>query len=101
MVIMHNPPLANMLLTSLAPGSLRLLCAVCLRREHPGQYQNISVLRTNGMKCLPNYFRKGQLEKLFFLFPVGAFYHWLCSTVAAAVSPAVQQLQLHAAVLGI
>eukprot|EP00879_Flechtneria_rotunda_P032247 GHRR01035420.1.p1 GENE.GHRR01035420.1~~GHRR01035420.1.p1 ORF type:complete len:177 (+),score=48.18 GHRR01035420.1:36-566(+) len=42
---------------------------VCLRREHPGQYQNISVLRTNGMKCLPNYFRKGQLEKLFFLFP--------------------------------
>jgi tRNA (guanine-N7-)-methyltransferase len=40
----------------------------CLRREHPGQYQNVSVLRTNAMKFLPNYFRKGQLEKMFFLF---------------------------------
>jgi tRNA (guanine-N7-)-methyltransferase len=27
------------------------------------------VLRTNGMKFLPNYFRKGQLTKMFFLFP--------------------------------
>ncbi|WIA18882.1 hypothetical protein OEZ85_003555 [Tetradesmus obliquus] len=41
----------------------------CLRREHPGQYQNISCMRSNAMKYLPNYFRKGQLEKLFFLFP--------------------------------
>ena len=46
--------------------------AACLRHEHPGQYQNASVLRTNGMKFLPNYFRKGQLTKMFFLFPVGA-----------------------------
>lgn len=30
----------------------------------------MSVLRTNAQKYLPNYFRKGQLEKLFFLFPV-------------------------------
>lgn len=47
-------------------------CAVagCLRREHPGQYQNISVMRHNAMKYLPNFFRKGQLTKLFFLFPV-------------------------------
>lgn len=44
--------------------------AACLRREHPGQYQNVSVLRTNAMKFLPNYFRKGQLEKMFFLFAV-------------------------------
>jgi hypothetical protein len=28
------------------------------------------VLRTNSMKFLPNYFRKGQLTKMFFLFPV-------------------------------
>eukprot|EP00775_Hariotina_reticulata_P002525 gene2525-2827_t len=41
----------------------------CLRRDNPGQYQNISVLRSNAMKYLPNYFKKGQLEKLFFLFP--------------------------------
>jgi tRNA (guanine-N7-)-methyltransferase len=27
------------------------------------------VLRTNAMKYLPNYFEKGQLEKMFFLFP--------------------------------
>eukprot|EP00873_Tetraselmis_striata_P008549 jgi/Tetstr1/428813/TSEL_018800.t1 len=32
-------------------------------------YHNVSVLRTNAQKYLPNYFRKGQLEKLFFLFP--------------------------------
>jgi tRNA (guanine-N7-)-methyltransferase len=41
-----------------------------LRLENPGQYQNISVMRHNAMKYLPNFFRKGQLTKLFFLFPV-------------------------------
>ncbi|KAL2642175.1 hypothetical protein R1flu_009762 [Riccia fluitans] len=40
-----------------------------LRVKHPGQYENISCLRTNAMKYLPNYFEKGQLEKMFFLFP--------------------------------
>ncbi|PNH06732.1 tRNA (guanine-N(7)-)-methyltransferase [Tetrabaena socialis] len=40
-----------------------------LRREQPGLYRNCSVLRTNAMKYLPNYFRKGQLTKMFFLFP--------------------------------
>ncbi|EFJ44653.1 hypothetical protein VOLCADRAFT_82720 [Volvox carteri f. nagariensis] len=40
-----------------------------LRREHPGSYRNASVLRTNAMKYLPNYFKKGQLTKMFFLFP--------------------------------
>lgn len=34
-----------------------------------GEYQNVSVLRTNAQKYLPNYFRKAQLQKLFFLFP--------------------------------
>eukprot|EP00884_Botryococcus_braunii_P022675 jgi/Botrbrau1/9091/Bobra.0305s0001.1 len=40
-----------------------------LRRDNPGQYGNITAIRTNGQKYLPNYFRKGQLRKLFFLFP--------------------------------
>mmetsp|Transcript_21214 Transcript_21214/g.41487 ORF Transcript_21214/g.41487 Transcript_21214/m.41487 type:complete len:322 (+) Transcript_21214:35-1000(+) len=42
-----------------------------LRRGADGtpSHHNIAVLRTNAMKFLPNYFRKGQLEKLFFCFP--------------------------------
>lgn len=40
-----------------------------LRQKTPGCYGNIAVLRTNAMKYLPNYFRKGQLSKMFFLFP--------------------------------
>lgn len=40
-----------------------------LRATNPGQYQNISVVRTNSMKYIPNYFEKGQLTKMFFLFP--------------------------------
>jgi len=40
-----------------------------LQCNHPGQYRNLAVTRTNAMKYLPNYFRKGQLSKLFFLFP--------------------------------
>jgi tRNA (guanine-N7-)-methyltransferase len=38
-----------------------------LRSENSGK--NISVLRMNAMKFLPNFFVKGQLSKLFFLFP--------------------------------
>lgn len=40
-----------------------------LRSQNPGQYQNIACLRTNAMKHLPNYFCKGQLKKMFFLYP--------------------------------
>lgn len=40
-----------------------------LRVANPGQYQNVSVVRTNSMKYMPNYFEKGQLSKMFFLFP--------------------------------
>ncbi|KAK3240257.1 hypothetical protein CYMTET_49894 [Cymbomonas tetramitiformis] len=39
------------------------------RKNHPGEFENVSCLRTNAMKYLPNYFEKGQLTKLFFLFP--------------------------------
>eukprot|EP00386_Alphamonas_edax_P009683 GDKI01031750.1.p1 GENE.GDKI01031750.1~~GDKI01031750.1.p1 ORF type:complete len:277 (-),score=79.59 GDKI01031750.1:133-963(-) len=42
-----------------------------LRAEHAdtGAYGNASVLRQNVMKNLVNYFRKGQLQKIFFCFP--------------------------------
>lgn len=40
-----------------------------LRALHPGQYQNAACLRTNVMKYLVNYFHKGQLSKMFFLYP--------------------------------
>ena len=32
-------------------------------------YQNISCLRANAMKHIPNFFKKGQLKKAFILFP--------------------------------
>ncbi|KAB7498387.1 tRNA (guanine-N(7)-)-methyltransferase [Armadillidium nasatum] len=37
--------------------------------EEPNGYQNIACIRTNAMKYLPNFFTKGQLSKMFFLFP--------------------------------
>ncbi|CAD6575405.1 MAG: tRNA (guanine-N(7)-)-methyltransferase (tRNA(m7G46)-methyltransferase) [Cyphobasidiales sp. Tagirdzhanova-0007] len=42
---------------------------VALRRKGDGQYQNLSVIRANTMKFLPNFLEKGQLTKMFFLFP--------------------------------
>ena len=38
-------------------------------REETGQYKNASCLRTNCMRYLPNYFTRGQLEKIFICFP--------------------------------
>ncbi|KDN39011.1 hypothetical protein K437DRAFT_259213 [Tilletiaria anomala UBC 951] len=35
----------------------------------PGGYKNVSALRANCMKFLPNFFHKAQLTKMFFLFP--------------------------------
>ncbi|RWS23191.1 tRNA (guanine-N(7)-)-methyltransferase-like protein [Leptotrombidium deliense] len=40
-----------------------------LRRANPGKYENVACLRSNAMKYLPNFFKKGQITKLFFLFP--------------------------------
>ncbi len=40
-----------------------------LRLLHPGRYGNVACLRSNAMKYLPCYFAKGQLTKIFFLFP--------------------------------
>lgn len=42
---------------------------VALREQNPGKYQNIACIRANAMKYLPNFFEKGQLTKMFFLFP--------------------------------
>ncbi|WWD01695.1 tRNA (guanine-N(7)-)-methyltransferase [Kwoniella sp. B9012] len=37
--------------------------------KKPGEYQNVSVIRANAMKHITNFFDKGQLSKIFFLFP--------------------------------
>lgn len=42
---------------------------IALRKKEPGNYRNASVIQTNTMKHITNYFHKGQLEKMFFLFP--------------------------------
>ncbi|KAJ5078155.1 tRNA (guanine-n(7)-)-methyltransferase [Anaeramoeba ignava] len=51
-----------------------------LRKDNPGKYTNISVIRTNAMRTLPNFFEKAQLSKMFFLFPDPHFkrkkYKW-------------------------
>ena len=33
-----------------------------LRMQNDGKYQNIACVRTNAMKFLPNFFRKGQVS---------------------------------------
>jgi tRNA (guanine-N7-)-methyltransferase len=42
---------------------------VAARKENPGKFQNCSVLRTNAMKHLPNYFAPSSIEKMFICFP--------------------------------
>lgn len=43
--------------------ALRLEC------QGSGEYQNASCIRSNCMRYLPNFFHKGQIEKMFFCFP--------------------------------
>ncbi|OJD37581.1 trna (guanine-n-)-methyltransferase [Diplodia corticola] len=45
--------------------------AKALRAQNTGSnaYQNVACLRANTMKFLPNFFRKGQLSKIFLCFP--------------------------------
>ncbi len=45
------------------------LRVLALRKEYPGQYLAATAERTNCMRYMPNYFEKGQLEKMFFCFP--------------------------------
>lgn len=74
----HIPPSAGLRVGNLPvslspPGSEYVKERIlALRKQQPGKYQNASVVRTNAMKFLTNYFRKGQLTKLFFLFAVSA-----------------------------
>ncbi|CAI9783536.1 unnamed protein product [Fraxinus pennsylvanica] len=63
----HSNPLSDSHFpVPISPSQERI---VALRASNPGQYENISVVRTNSMKYIPNYFEKGQLTKMFFLFP--------------------------------
>ncbi|KAI6208345.1 TRNA (guanine-N(7)-)-methyltransferase [Aphelenchoides besseyi] len=39
------------------------------RHNEPGSWQNICCIRTNTMRYLPFFFAKGQLERMFFLYP--------------------------------
>lgn len=45
------------------------ISALRLQHAATSSYQNISVLRANAMKFLPNFFEKGQLTKMFLCFP--------------------------------
>ena len=50
-------------------AALRISESVKPPEERKGGFQNVAVLRANAMKFLPNYISKGQLSKMFFLFP--------------------------------
>jgi tRNA (guanine-N7-)-methyltransferase len=39
------------------------------RKQTPGSFQNVSCMKTNAMRYLPNFFTKGQMSKMFFCFP--------------------------------
>jgi len=45
------------------------LSVLAAKEAAPGGYHNVAVIRANAMKFLPNFFVKGQLSKIFFLFP--------------------------------
>ena len=47
----------------------RLRAEPATASSQPAPYGNISVVHTNVMKYAPNYFRRGQLRKMFVLFP--------------------------------
>lgn len=42
---------------------------LALRTQEPGCFGNVWCIRTNAMRYIPNYIHKGQLHKMFFLFP--------------------------------
>merc|ERR1711970_1415479 len=45
------------------------ITALQLQNTETKTYDRIGCIRTNAMKLLPHFFEKGQLEKMFFLFP--------------------------------
>lgn len=50
-------------------SALRSQCAASASLSAPGRYRNISCLRANAMKFLPNFFARGQLSRVFLCFP--------------------------------
>ncbi|TFY72060.1 hypothetical protein EVG20_g969 [Dentipellis fragilis] len=52
-----------------APETETTAAAATETKASPGPYQNVSIVRANAMKFLPNYFPKRSLSALFFLFP--------------------------------
>ena len=38
---------------------------LALREQNPGKYQNINCIRSNAMKYLPTFFKKGQVRTAF------------------------------------
>lgn len=70
-----------------------------LRREQPGAFQNVACARTNAMRYLPNYFGKGQLQKLFFLFP-DPHFKASCFNSCCQLLGAVSVLNLCSSCLG-
>ena len=69
-----------------------------MRKQHPGSYTNITALRTNAMRYLPYFFAKGQLTKLFFLFPVGQGFCVQCSRAVLAQTCSALPSSSHALV---
>ena len=67
----HTPLCACTLTSPLQVTEFVRLRIEALREEHraAGLYQNAACLRTNCMRYFPNFFAKGQLEKIFFCFP--------------------------------
>ena len=49
--------------------ALRVKAIASQSAQENAHYQNVSVVRANAMKFLPNYFAKHSLSALFFLFP--------------------------------
>ncbi|CAI5759225.1 unnamed protein product [Candida verbasci] len=47
----------------------RILALRQMNKDKDYKYGNIQVLRGNSMKFLPNFFKRGQLSKMFFCFP--------------------------------
>lgn len=50
-------------------AALRATAASDPASAPPGAYRNVSIVRANSMKFMPNYFPKHSLSALFFLFP--------------------------------
>jgi SAM-dependent methyltransferase len=67
---------------------------VAMRKQNAGHYKNVSVVRTNSMKYMPNYFARGQviIDNTFFVVATLTIPSWLTAThpcPAATVAPPV------------